>query len=315
MFLSPRFFSINFILFILGAIFACLSYLIPSVSPHATIIALLLGILLANTMHTPVKLGVIRKHLLNTAIVLFGFGLDINVVIKVGALGLGVTFISLVIVVFAGYCLLRVFKIEKITGQLITYGTSICGGSAIAAVSGVLRANGQQISMAMAYIFMLNALALLFFPPLGHWLALSDEAFGTLCALAIHDVSSVVGAASQFSQAALETATILKLTRILWMIPIVLILGKLNKTEGKTRFPTFIVFFIGASLITSFFPLPFTPALLVFGKMLLALALYFIGYNVNLSCLKTMGLKGISFAIALWCVSILSALVLVKLLY
>lgn len=313
--MDPSFNLTNFILFILGAIFAFLSYLIPSVSPHATIIALMLGILLSNTRHIPVKLGTMPKYVLNTAIFLFGFGLDINVVIKVGTLGLGVTLISLIIVISAGYCLLKLFKIDTITGELITYGTSICGGSAIAAVSGVLRANGQQISIAMASIFILNAFALLFFPYLGHWLALSDEAFGTFCALAIHDVSSVVGAASQFSQAALETATILKLTRILWMIPIVLILGKMNKTEGKTRFPLFIVFFIGASLITSFFPLPFTPVLLVFGKMLLALALYFIGYNVNLSFLKTMGLKGMSFAVVLWAVSIISALTLVKILY
>ena len=197
---------------------------------------------------------------------------------------------------------------EKKLSQLIIFGTAICGGSAIAATSPVIEASDEDIALSTGIVFILNTVALFLFAFLISYFKLNAEQTGIWTALSIHDTSSVVSAAAFHSTEALKIATIMKLTRTLWIIPIVIILSFFNKSDSKNiKFPIFILFFILASVIASFVNLPsFYSLLTQAGKMLLALALYLIGTSLNIKTIKKMTGKNMAFGVTLWIFSIIS---------
>ena len=298
------------IVFYAGCIFALILPLIKSVHAFASGISLLTGIILTSfyLISIPKNLGKIRKFTLNSAVVLFGFGLNINKVIAVGSKGIFQTAVSLVFVIIIGLILAKLFKMEKKLSQLIIFGTAICGGSAIAATSPVIEASDEDIALSTGIVFILNTVALFLFAFLISYFKLNAEQTGIWTALSIHDTSSVVSAAAFHSTEALKIATIMKLTRTLWIIPIVIILSFFNKSDSKNiKFPIFILFFILASVIASFVSLPnFYSLLTQAGKMLLALALYLIGTSLNIQTIKKMTGKNMAFGITLWIFSIIS---------
>ncbi len=288
-------------------------YFIQPTRHYAGLLALMLGIGLSSfgNFYKPQKLNEYRKLILNVSVIFFGFSLNINEVIEIGSKGLIFSFISLAIILGVGTLLIKVLKTNKETSTLTMYGTGICGGSAISAVSAVLEPSSKHLALATAIVFSLNGIALIIFPPLGHVLNLTQEQFGVLCALSIHDVSSVVGAASIYGDQALKVATVLKLTRTLWIIPIVIYLGRTNSNQtNKLPLPLFIIGFILASIVTSIFNTPFVSSLSVAGKILLPIALFMVGYSIKINDIKELGQKELQFGISLWFVSIIAGIIL-----
>lgn len=241
-----------------------------------------------------------------------GFGLFAHETLKAGKEGITLTVISIVLTIGLGLILGKLWKIDKKLSYLITSGTSICGGSAIAAISSIIRAEPKTISMALGVVFLLNSIALFVFPFFGDLFNMSQSQFGLWCAVAIHDTSSVVGAALGYGDEALRIATIVKLSRTLWIIPLSIFSMFLFKTKGqKIKIPYFILGFIGAILINSYQLLPneLTETAVLIAKRLLVLTLFLVGTTLSISDLKATGLKPIVLASSLWIfISIISLL-------
>ena len=300
------------IIFYVGCVIALILPLIKSVHAFASGISLLMGIIMASfsLILVPKNLGKIEKLTLNSAVVFFGFGLSISKVVAVGSKGIFQTAISLIVSI--GLFFAKIFKMEKKLSQLIVFGTAICGGSAIAATSPVIEASDEDIALSTGIVFILNTVALFLFAFFINYFKLNAEQTGIWTALSIHDTSSVVSAAAFHSTEALRIATIMKLTRTLWIIPIVIILSILNKSENKKiKFPIFILFFILASIVATIINLPAIYSLLTqIGKMLLSLALYMIGTSLNVQTIKKMMGKNLLFGIMLWIFSIISGYII-----
>lgn len=268
-------------------------------------IALALGFALAVFLGNPFE-----KHLhqyihllLQISIVGLGFGLKLDEALNAGKTGLMLTIVSIVTVMVLGYFLGKIFKLERPLSYLLSAGTAICGGSAIAAVSPIIKPSTKQISLALAIVFTLNSIALFVYPAIGHLLNLSQEQFGLWCAVGIHDTSSVVGAASKYGDEALKTATTVKLARALWIIPVSLITMFIFKSKGtKIKIPWFIGYFIIAILLNTYFPVldRFSSSITVLAKSGLNLTLFFIGSTLSLQTLKSIGLKPLLTAVLLW---------------
>ena len=192
----------------------------------------------------------VSKKLLQYSVIGLGFGMNLQASLASGKEGMLFTIVSVIGTLLIGMFIgCKVLKLNRNTSYLISSGTAICGGSAIAAVGPIIKAKDTDMSMALATIFILNAIGLFLFPVLGHWLGLSQQDFGTWAAIAIHDTSSVVGAGAAYGEEALQVATTIKLTRALWIIPLALITSIIFRSEGKKiSIPWFILFFIGASL-------------------------------------------------------------------
>lgn len=273
--------------------------------------ALLVGIILgiSGFLYNPPGLSKYRKYTLEAAIVLLGFGLSFNQVIMVGSKGIYQTAAGIIILLIVGTIFGKMFKLNKKLYSLINVGTCICGGSAIAAVSGVIDANDDEIAISTGVVFILNAVALFLFPFLLTYLALKPEVYGMWCALSIHDTSSVVGAAS-VNETSLAVATILKLTRTLWIIPLTIFYKVVNKSTGKSKFPYFIALFILATFIATFLPLDFYSDISRLGKMLMSPALFMVGYAINVNTIKKVGFKSIGYGVSLWIISIVLGLLI-----
>ena len=216
----------------------------------------------------------------------------------------------MVIGVLFGYWL----HLSRKTSYLIASGTAICGGSAIAAVGPVLHANEKEMAVSLGVIFILNAIALFIFPPIGHFFEMSQEQFGTWAAIAIHDTSSVVGAGDAYGPEALRLATLIKLTRALWIIPLALVTMLIFRDKkAKISIPWFIFLFIVAMLINTYCALPvqLTDALVWLAKKGLVLTLFFIGASLSLDTIKSVGVTPLLLAVALWIVIGVSSFVVV----
>lgn len=279
-------------------------------------IALLLGLFTAIFIGNPFEMKVSKyiSLLLQISIVGLGFGLHLEEAIKVGQSGFLLTVGSIISVLIIGYAIGRLFKIEKNLSYLISVGTAICGGSAIAAVSPIIKANTKQISLALAIVFSLNSIALFLYPSIGHWLSMSQHDFGLWCAIGIHDTSSVVGAASKFGDEALRTATTVKLARALWIIPVSIMTMFLFRTKGsKIKIPWFIGYFIIAILLGTYFPLfqSISPTLTKISKLGLNLTLFFIGSTLSLEAIKSISIKPLILAITLWIIISIGSLLLI----
>ena len=273
----------------------------PIVSPP---IALFLGIIFVNIFGQVFNADKIIKIVLQVSIVGLGFGINLKQALQAGSEGFLFTVFSITLIVVLGIVLGYIFRIDKIITQLISFGTAICGGSAIAAIAPILKADGKQTSVSLGIIFLLNALALFIFPEIGQYFHLSQNQFGIWSAIAIHDTSSVVGAASKYGHEALQTATTVKLARALWIIPISFMLSFLNKSGGKIKIPYFIGFFILAILVNSYFPAikEVTDYVVDFSKSSLKVALFLIGTGLSFQNLKNIGIKPLLLGIILWVV-------------
>jgi uncharacterized integral membrane protein (TIGR00698 family) len=281
-------------------------------------IALLLGLLVANLSGNPF-LHLNHKAitiLLQFSVVGLGFGMNATSALAAGKEGLVLTIASIFSTIILGYFLGKWFKIDKKTSHLISCGTAICGGSAIAAIAPVIKSDEKQTSVALGVIFILNSIALFLFPYIGHELNLSQREFGLWCAVAIHDTSSVVGAANKFGAEALQIATTVKLARALWIIPIALLTTVLFKNkQTKIKIPYFIGLFILAMLLNTYVPQTeiIAPTLVLLAKIGLTVTLFLIGAGLNLSVLKTVGVKPLVQGVLLWIV--IASLSLVSILY
>lgn len=282
--------------------------------------ALTLGILLSFFILKHEKIQISVKawgaKSLQFSVILLGASLNFHSVLKQGASGVLVTFISISSVFLLGFLGQKLLNLEKTQSILITMGTAICGGSAIAALAPVIAADSVAITISIGIVFLLNALSVFIFPPLGHVLALSQQDFGLWAALAIHDTSSVVAASSLYGLQALEVATTVKLTRALWIIPITLLFS-LYPTQGsrkKITIPWFIFGFLLMSLAFTFIDSleGLKPHFLTVSKLGFSLTLFCIGLSFDLNKIKKVGMKPFLFGTCLWIIVATLSLVYVK---
>ena len=271
----------------------------PLVSPP---IALLFGILFVNIFGKVLETDSFVKKLLQYSIIGLGFGINLNTAIEAGSQGFLFTVSTIALVMIFGLFLAKILKIDKTIAQLISAGTAICGGSAIAAVAPILKANSKQTSVALGIVFVLNAVALFIFPEIGHFFNLSQNQFGIWSAIAIHDTSSVVGAASKYGNEALQIATTVKLARALWIIPLAFLISIFTKSEGKIKIPYFIGFFVLAILAGTYLPFlqNFNSIISEISRDTLKVALFLIGAGLSLQNLKNIGIKPLLLGIILW---------------
>ena len=271
----------------------------PLVSPP---IALLFGILFVNIFGKVLETDTFVKKLLQYSIVGLGFGINLNTAIEAGSQGFLFTVSTIALVMIFGLFLAKILKIDKTIAQLISAGTAICGGSAIAAVAPILKANSKQTSVALGIVFVLNAVALFIFPEIGHFFNLRQNQFGIWSAIAIHDTSSVVGAASKYGNEALQIATTVKLARALWIIPLAFLISIFTKSEGKIKIPYFIGFFVLAILAGTYLPFlqNFNSIISEISRDTLKVALFLIGAGLSLQNLKNIGIKPLLLGIILW---------------
>lgn len=247
----------------------------------------------------------ISKKLLQYSVIGLGFGMNIQASLASGKEGMLFTIISVIGTLLIGMFIgCKVLKLNRNTSYLISSGTAICGGSAIAAVGPIIKAKDTDMSMALATVFILNAIGLFLFPALGHWLGLSQQEFGTWAAIAIHDTSSVVGAGAAYGEEALQVATTIKLTRALWIIPLALVTSVIFRSEGKKiSIPWFILFFIVAMLINTYLLADYPEI----GKFIASIArkgliitMFFIGASLSVDVIKSVGIRPLLQGILLW---------------
>jgi uncharacterized integral membrane protein (TIGR00698 family) len=285
----------------------CLS---PLISPP---IALLMGLIIAQFIgHPYLNLNHKATHiLLQVSVVGLGFGMNVNSALKAGKEGFIFTIVSIIGTLIIGVFLGKILKIEKKIAFLIATGTAICGGSAIAAISPVIKADEKQISVALGTIFILNSIALVLFPFIGHYLNLSETQFGLWCAIAIHDTSSVVGAAGKYGTHALEVATTVKLARALWIIPLAFLSTFIFKNkETKIKIPYFIGLFIVAMMANTYVPLiqNYSHYITGFAKATLTLTLFLIGCGLSRKVLVSVGYKPLIQGVVIWIIISVSTL-------
>lgn len=285
-------------LFILLFIFC----LMPFVSPA---VALFVGLAFALLVGQPFPAFSKKtsKYLLQFSVVGLGFGMNLHESLRAGKEGMLFTILSVVAVLLLGMYLGKRLLMDRKTAYLISAGTAICGGSAIAAVAPVVKADDNEMSMSLGTIFILNAIALFIFPPIGHWLGLTQEQFGMWAAIAIHDTSSVVGAGAAYGERALEVATMVKLTRALWIIPVTIATMFIFKQKGaKVSIPWFIFFFILAMVANTFLAIPeaVSGSLVWLAKKGLTVTLFLIGAGLSRKVIKQVGVRPMVQGVLLW---------------
>ena len=300
------------------ALFLCLDY-VPGlrslsawVTPPAALFLGLAFALLCGQAH-PKFNKKCSKYLLQYSVVGLGFGMNLHSALASGKEGMEFTIVSVAGTLLIGWFIGRkFFKVDRNTSYLISSGTAICGGSAIAAVGPVLKAKDSEMSVALGTIFILNAVALFIFPAIGHLLDMDQQQFGTWAAIAIHDTSSVVGAGAAYGEEALRVATTIKLTRALWIIPVAFATMFIFRSKGrKVSIPWFIFFFVVAMVINTYLmgSIPQVgEAINGIARKTLTLTMFFIGASLSLDVLKTVGVKPLLQGILLWVVISLSTL-------
>ncbi|WP_371540462.1 YeiH family protein [Flavobacterium sp. Arc3] len=276
-------------------------------------IALVLGLVAANISGNPFLRFNAKaiNILLQLSVIGLGFGMNVNSAISAGKTGFLFTVASIFSTLLLGLLIGKWLKIDKKTSHLISCGTAICGGSAIAAIAPVIKSDEKQTSVALGVIFILNSIALFLFPAIGHWLHLSQQEFGLWCAIAIHDTSSVVGAANKYGPEALQIATTVKLARALWIIPVTLITALVFKNKSsKIKIPYFIGVFILAMVLNTYVPQTalVAPYMVALAKTGLTITLFLIGAGLSHTVLQSVGVKPLVQGVLLWACIAISAL-------
>jgi uncharacterized integral membrane protein (TIGR00698 family) len=250
----------------------------------------------------PEKTSRFSKDLLKISVVGLGFGMQLAEVWRVGRSSLVYTFVGIVGTLVAGTLLGRALKMRKPTSILVSFGTAICGGSAIAAMAPVVQAENEDVAVSLATVFTLNSVALFLFPAIGHLLRLGQEPFGIWAGIAIHDTSSVVGASSSYGLAALATGTTVKLSRAVWIAPCVLAYGWIRKSEGRAAMPWFIVGFIAAAAVRSALPQfqGVWHGVAGVARQALVVTLFLIGAGLGPEVLKKVGFRPMIQGVLLW---------------
>ena len=279
-------------------------------------IALLCGLVYAFVFENPFPKfnKKCSKYLLQVAVVCLGFNMNLQESLKSGADGMMFTVVSVVGVMALGVLFGYWLHLNRKTSYLISSGTAICGGSAIAAVGPVLKADTDEMAVSLGVIFILNSIALFVFPPLGHMLDMTQTQFGTWAAIAIHDTSSVVGAGEVYGEVALQTATLIKLTRALWIIPLAFATMFIFRDKtGKVSIPWFIFIFVLAMIVNTYVPLPeaFTATMVWIAKRGMVVTLFMIGASLTIKMIKSVGIKPLMLAVALWVIISVSSLFVV----
>ena len=267
-------------------------------------VALLAGIVFGLTLSNPF-LGETRKgsrFLLQASVVALGFGMNLHEVLRAGHNGFLYTAAGISFAICAGLLLGGWLRVRGNSSYLITVGTAICGGSAIAAVGPVLQADPEEMAISLGTVFVLNSVALLIFPPLGWALHLSQSQFGLWAALAIHDTSSVVGAASRYGSQALLIGTTVKLARALWIVPVALATAAIKHNKTRLQLPWFILLFCLAAVVNTYAPSagPITHALFVAGRIGLVATLFLIGSGISRVTLLSIGWRPLVMGVVLW---------------
>jgi uncharacterized integral membrane protein (TIGR00698 family) len=282
--------------FVLAA--ACL---LPWVGPAPALAAGILFSLLAGKP-APAKTALWNRVLLQASVVGLGFGLSLGTVVRVGGRSALYTAVGIALTLAAGMLLGRLAGTAGPLSTLISFGTAICGGSAIAAMAPVVKAKSEEIAVSLATVFTLNATALLLFPAVGRLVPLDQGQFGLWAALAIHDTSSVVGAASAYGEEALAVATTVKLTRALWIMPCVLLAALLSRSKEKPKFPLFVAGFVAAAAVRTLLPSlqPLWDALVAVARQSLVLTLFLIGTGLTRDVLRRVGVRPLAQGAALW---------------
>jgi uncharacterized integral membrane protein (TIGR00698 family) len=296
-------------IFFIGMILAASGLVSPPV-------ALLGGILFGFTMVHPFKgeSHSLAKFLLQASVVGLGFGMDLHEVIHAGKSGFLYTAISIFSAMLLGLLLGRVLRVKPKASFLITCGTAICGGSAIAAIAPITDANEEDMAVSLGTVFTLNAVALLIFPAIGHALYFSQSQFGLWAALAIHDTSSVVGAAAKYGPQALAIGTTVKLARALWIVPLALITASITKSKAKVRFPWFILLFLLAAIASTYLPMfnDAYPILSHLGKIGLTVTLFLIGTGLSRQTLREVGVRPMVQGVVLWVIVATASLLAIR---
>ncbi len=279
-------------------------------------VALFMGIALALTIGAPYtkQNKKVSKYLLQAAVVGLGFGMNLHSALAAGREGMIFTIVSVVGVMILGVVLGKLLRVNPKNAYLIASGTAICGGSAIAAVSPIIDADDNDTSLALATIFILNAIALFIFPPIGHALGLTEQQFGTWAAIAIHDTSSVVGAGAAYGTEALQVATTIKLTRALWIFPLALVSIAIFRSKGKKiAIPWFIFMFIGAMLLNTYLNIPqeITKVIVMLSKKALGVTLFLIGCGLSVGAIRKVGAKPLILGVVLWAIISVTTLLVV----
>ena len=284
-------------LFFVGLICAASGFLSP---PVALLVGLIFGLTFAHPY--PADSGELAKFLLKASVVALGFGMNLHEVLHAGRSGFLYTAGSITFAMIVGLLLGKLFKVEKTAAFLITAGTAICGGSAIAAVAPIVQATDEEIAVSMGTVFILNSVALFLFPPIGWALHLSQEQFGLWSALAIHDTSSVVGATARYGAVALVVGTTIKLARALWIVPLAIGTAAAKKSKGQIQWPWFILFFCLAAVVNTYFPAlsGFNASLSTLGRLGLTATLYLIGTGLSRATIKEVGIRPFLQGVVLW---------------
>lgn len=293
--------------------FALLAFcLTPWCSPP---IALALGLALALTIGHPFpqRTSKATKVLLQSSVVGLGFGMNLQKVVEAGRTGIVFTIATITGTLLLGYLIGRAMHIDRATAHLISSGTAICGGSAIAAVGPVVGAKDEEMSVSLGTVFILNSIALFIFPTIGHYFGLSQTQFGVWAAIAIHDTSSVVGAAAKYGAEALQIATTVKLTRALWIVPLVLGTAfAFKRKSAKVAIPWFILYFVVASIIRTYVPAPASvwETLVHIARIGLTVTLFLIGAGLSRRSIAAVGARPLLLGVLLWiaisCVSLVA---------
>ena len=250
----------------------------------------------------------LSKFLLQAAVVCLGFGMNLKEVVHAGASGFLYTAISITFALGLGVLLGKMLQVWKTQSLLISFGTAICGGSAIAAMGPVLNANEEEMAVSLGTVFVLNSVALLLFPFIGHLMHFTQTQFGLWAALAIHDTSSVVGAGAKYGPTALAVGTTVKLARALWIVPLAIATAMLKKSKVKVQWPWFILYFCVAAVLASYVPRYIPQSVEAFsalsrlGRAALTVVLFLIGTGITRSTLKEVGVRPLMQGVLLWIV-------------
>jgi uncharacterized integral membrane protein (TIGR00698 family) len=283
--------------------------------PLALFAGIILGLTLANPFESQSRTA--ARVLLQASVVALGFGMNLHEVLKAGRSGFIYTALGISFALIVGLTLGKLLRVRGNSSMLISSGTAICGGSAIAAIGPVLQANDEEMAVSLGTVFILNSVALLIFPAIGNFLHLSQSQFGLWAALAIHDTSSVVGAAAKYGPDSLVIATTVKLARALWIVPLALGIAAYKRsrnTEAEKRvsegepkgtriaFPWFIVFFCFAAVANTYLPAPghYTNFFFMMGRLGLTATLFLIGAGISRTTLKKVGWRPLLQGILLW---------------
>jgi uncharacterized integral membrane protein (TIGR00698 family) len=296
-------------IFFAGLIIAASGLLAPPV-------ALLLGLVYGFTFIHPFHMDArqLSKLLLQASVVGLGFGMDLHQVIQAGRSGLVYTAASICFAMALGLGLGKLIAVKQRISLLVTVGTAICGGSAIAAIAPIAGAGEEELAVSLGTVFILNSIALFVFPPIGAALHLSQVQFGLWSALAIHDTSSVVGAAARYGAVALAVGTTVKLARAMWIVPVSLGTSLAQKSKAKIQWPWFILLFCLAAVANTYLPVFHSvyPTLKHLGMIGLTVTLFLIGTSISKQTLRTVGVRPLLQGLVLWIVVATGSLELIR---